>query len=221
MGLTTGTGPFSLLPGGSWNFDAPPPGSAVYVEATAKRIRALLDGETIVDSTNALLVLESGRQAVYYFPATDVRRDLLRRSEHRAAHPNLGEAVLFGIRIADRDEEDIAWSHPDPPTRVHAIQDHIAFDFARMDQWFEEDQEIHAHPKDPYHRIDAYATSRHIRVSLNGEVLAETDRAVALFESNLPVRWYLPPDDVRAHLEHSDTSTLCGYKGRARTTRPC
>ena len=91
----------------------------------------------------------------------------------------------------------------------------IAFYFNRMDQWFEEDEEIFVHPRDPYHRVDVIPTSRHIKISLDGEVLAETDHAMALFESNLPVRWYLPREDVSAEVVSTDTVTRCPYKGTA------
>jgi uncharacterized protein (DUF427 family) len=84
-----------------------------------------------------------------------------------------------------------------------------------MDRWLEEDEEIFGHPRDPYHRIDTIPTHRHIRVLLDDELLAETDNAVALFESNLPPRWYLPREDVKASLQESDTVTHCPYKGHA------
>jgi uncharacterized protein (DUF427 family) len=83
-----------------------------------------------------------------------------------------------------------------------------------MDRWFEEDEEVLEHPKDPYHRIDVYRSSRRVRVSLAGELLADSSRPMALFESNLPVRWYLPAEDVHARLVPSATVTTCGYKGR-------
>ncbi|MGI8506700.1 MAG: DUF427 domain-containing protein [Solirubrobacteraceae bacterium] len=91
----------------------------------------------------------------------------------------------------------------------------IAFYFNRMGRWLEEGEEIGVHPRDPYHRIDVVSTDRHIRVSRNGELLAETTNALALFESNLPPRWYIPRDDVRATLEPSETVTHCPYKGAA------
>ena len=84
-----------------------------------------------------------------------------------------------------------------------------------MDRWLEEDEEIAGHPRDPYHRIDVRKTSRHIRISLDGEPLAETRRASALFETGLPARWYLPVEDVTADLRDSETTTHCPYKGDA------
>jgi uncharacterized protein (DUF427 family) len=84
-----------------------------------------------------------------------------------------------------------------------------------MDQWFEEGEEVFGHPRDPYHRIDVLRTDRRVRITLEGELLAESERAMALFESNLPTRWYLPREDVVAALTPSDTITLCPYKGTA------
>jgi uncharacterized protein (DUF427 family) len=74
---------------------------------------------------------------------------------------------------------------------------------------------IGVHPRDPYHRVDVVETHRRIRISLGGVLLAETDRALALFESNLPPRWYIPAEDVVASLEPSETVTHCPYKGEA------
>lgn len=79
----------------------------------------------------------------------------------------------------------------------------------------QEDEEVLVHPRDPYHRIDVLQTNRCVRVSLQGEVLAESNGALALFESNLPPRWYLPREDVLAELEPSETVTRCPYKGKA------
>jgi len=213
MGLTTGTGPFGRRPAGTWNFETPAPGTAVYVEPTPKRIRAVLAGETIADSVHALLVFESGVQPVYYIPARDVRGDLLVPGERRVWSPSLGHALYYTARIGDRTENDAAWCYAEPRTGLGVIANHLGFDFKLMDHWFEEDQEVFEHPRDPYHRLDVYPSSRHVRVSLHGERLAESDGALALFESNLPLRWYLPREDVHARLLPSDTVTVCGYKG--------
>src|SRR5262249_33953029 len=105
--------------------------------------------------------------------------------------------------------------YPDPLPDAPFIKDLVAFYFDRMGRWLEEGEVIGVHPRDPYHRVDVVSTDRHIRVLLDGEVLADTNRALALFESNLPPRWYIPRDDVSAELEGSDTVTRCPYKGTA------
>jgi uncharacterized protein (DUF427 family) len=210
----TGSGPLSRSPEGKWNFE-PPRGGAMYIEPIAKRVRVVLADQTIADSTRALLLSESGHQPVYYFPREDVRSQALEPSDRHTRCPKKGEASYHTLRVGDRVEEAAAWYYPDPLAGAEAIKDHLAFYFHRMDHWFEEDTEVFAHAKDIYHRIDVYPSSRHVRVSLDGEVLADTARAMALFESNLPPRWYLPREDVSAKLVPSDTVTVCGYKGQA------
>ena len=187
----------------------------MYIEPCQKWIRVMVGGETIADSRNALMVSESGHQPVYYFPREDVRADLLEPSDRHTRCPKKGEASYHTIRAGDQVVESGAWYYPEPLEGAEPIKDMIAFYFDRMDHWYEEDEEIFVHPRDPYHRVDVIPTSRHIKVSLDGEVLAESDKAMALFESNLPTRWYLPREDVSAELEPTDTATRCPYKGIA------
>ncbi|MBV9413819.1 MAG: DUF427 domain-containing protein, partial [Solirubrobacterales bacterium] len=211
----TGTGPLGRDPAGTFNIEPPPPGQAVYMEPSPKWVRVEVGGETIADSRRVLLVSESGLQPVYYFPPEDVRADVLESSDRHTHCPKKGEASYHTIRVGDQVVENGAWYYPEPLAGAEPIRGLIAFYWGRMDHWFEEDEEVFVHPRDPYHRVDVIPTSRHIRVSLDGEVLAETDRAMALFESNLPIRWYLPPEDVTVELEPTDTVTRCPYKGIA------
>jgi uncharacterized protein (DUF427 family) len=88
-------------------------------------------------------------------------------------------------------------------------------DFKALDEWLEEDRVQLGHPPDPYHRIDVRPTSRRIRISIAGQVVADTTRAQALFETGLPVRWYIPAEDVTTELQPSDHRTTCAYKGHA------
>jgi uncharacterized protein (DUF427 family) len=215
MGLTYGNGPLGPAPAGTFNFDPPPPGRALYLEPTPKRVRVVLAGDTVADSRRAMLLHESGHQPIYYFPPEDVRAELLDGSDRHTYCPKKGEASYYTIRVGDRVVDAGAWYYPDPIDGAPPIKDLIAFYWNRMDRWFEEDEEVFVHPRDPYHRIDIISTGRHVRVSLDGELLAESDRATALFESNLPPRWYLPPEDVLVELEPSDTVTRCPYKGTA------
>lgn len=215
MGLMYGTGPLSRKPAGTFNFEPPPPGQALYLEPTPKRVRVQIGGETIADSRRAMLLHESGLQPVYYFPPEDVRRGLLESGDRHTRCPKKGEASYYTIRAGDRVVENGAWYYPEPIEGAPPIKDLIAFYFDRMDRWLEEDEEVRVHPRDPYHRIDVLSTDRHVRVLLSGEVLADTTRALALFESNLPPRWYLPREDMQAELEPSDTVTRCPYKGTA------
>jgi uncharacterized protein (DUF427 family) len=211
----TATGPIGRKPAGTFNFEPPPPGKALYLEPTPKRIRVVVGGETVVDSRNAFLLHESGHQPIYYFPPSDVRSELLEPSDRHTTCPKKGEASYYTIRVGDHVVDAGAWYYPEPLDGAPPIKDLIAFYFNRMDHWYEEDEEIFGHPRDPYHRIDVLRSDRRIRVSLDGELLAESTRAVALFETGLMTRWYLPPEDVVASLGPSETTTWCPYKGAA------
>jgi uncharacterized protein (DUF427 family) len=185
------------------------------MEPCLKRVRVEVGGETIADSRRTLLVSESGHQPVYYFPPEDVRADVLESSDRHTRCPKKGEASYHTIRAGDKVVENGAWYYPEPLEGAAPITGLIAFYWDRMDHWFEESEEVFVHPRDPYHRVDVLPSSRRIRISLDGEVLAETDQAMALFESNLPIRWYVPREDVTAELEPTDTQTRCPYKGIA------
>jgi uncharacterized protein (DUF427 family) len=216
MGMMTGTGPLSPKPAGEFNFEPPPPGRALYLEQTPKRVRAIIGGEAIADSRRAMLLQESGLMPVYYFPPADVRSDLLEPTEKHTHCPKKGDASYYTIRVGDREVKNGAWYYPEPLADAPAaLKGAIAFYWDKVDTWMEEDEEVIGHARDPYHRIDLRRTSRHIRISLEGQLLAETTRAVALFESNLPTRWYIPREDVLAEFDPSDTDTICPYKGHA------
>ena len=115
------------------------------------------------------------------------------------------------------------YGFPEDDVRVEAVpadaitrhDDLVQVDFHALDEWLEEDEPQVGHPPDVFHRIDVRPTSRHVRVSIRGRVVAETTRARALFETGLPVRWYIPREDILAELEPSDHRTVCAYKGHA------
>ncbi len=216
MGLMTATGPLSKKPAGTFNFEPPPPGRALYLEPTPKRLRVEVGGEVIADSRRAMMLQESGLQPIYYFPPEDVCSEFLEPSDRHTHCPKKGDASYYTIRVGDSVVDAGAWYYPEIlPGAPEALRGMIAFYFHRMDRWLEEAEEIVVHPRDPYHRVDVVASDRHIRVSLDGELLAETSRALALFETGLPVRWYMPLEDVVAELEETDTVTRCPYKGTA------
>jgi uncharacterized protein (DUF427 family) len=208
MALTAGTGPFGHHPSGRFNFE--PPRGILYFEDFQRRIRARFAGETVVDSKRVKLLHESGHLPVYYFPEADVRMDLLSRSDHTTHCPRKGDARYWSVRVGEREARNAAWSYPEPIAGCPPLAGHIAFYWAAMDEWWEEDEQAHGHARDPYHRIDVLETSRHVRVFVAGDVVAESRRARVLFEASLPPRWYLPREDVRRGvLVPSDTRTAC------------
>lgn len=185
-------------------------------EPSERRVRATAGEITVVDSGRAVLVWEPGRPVpLYAFPAEDVRTDLLRRTE-RPAGPrrHAGSTVFYDLVLPDRTVGAAAWTYPGAD-----LAGHIAFEwFGRevLDHWYEEDEEIFVHPRDPHKRVDALPSSRHVRIEIDGTAVADTRAPVLLFETGLPVRFYLPREDVRLGLfTPTDGRTRCPYKGVA------
>lgn len=189
-------------------------GHQVFSEPALRRVRARFGGEWIADSRRALLLHESKHMPVYYLPREDVRMDLLDATDHHTHCPYKGDASYWTVRAGGRQAENAVWAYAEPLEGQEHLADYVAFYWNRMDQWFEEDDEVFVHPRDPYHRIDTLRSSRHVEVSVGGVVLAETTRPVLLFETGLPVRTYIPPVDVNLELlEANDHETSCPYKG--------
>jgi uncharacterized protein (DUF427 family) len=193
------------------------PDYKILFEPSPRRVRVAFNGATIADSTDAHLMLETRHLPIYYFPRPDVRTDLLTPTDHRTFCPYKGTASHWTIRVGDRVSENAVWGYPEPFDEVAAIGDFLAFYWDRVEHWYEEDEEIFVHARDPYKRVDVVASSRPVKVVLGGETVAETRRARFLFETRLPTRYYIPSEDVRTDLlVPSDTTTACPYKGRAR-----
>jgi uncharacterized protein (DUF427 family) len=211
-----GTGPFGQRPGGSFNFELPRRKGVIYFEDSPRRIRAVFAGETVVDSRHAKLLHEQVHLPVLYFPEDEIRMDLLEETDHSTHCPFKGEASYWSVRVGERVAENAAWSYPDPIEGAPPLRGYLAFYWHALDEWFEEDEPAIVHVRDPYHRVDVLDTSRHVRVSVNGELVAESHRARVIFETGLPPRWYIPPEDVRMELlVSSDKQTGCAYKGFA------
>jgi uncharacterized protein (DUF427 family) len=178
-----------------------------------KRVRVFLGGELVADTTHVKLVWEVPYFPQYYVPIADVRTELLSPTATVTHSPSRGEATHFTVTTARARAVDAAWRYVDSP--IEALRDHVRFDFAAM-QWFEEDEEISVHPRDPATRIDILDSSRHVQVMVHGVTVADTHHPRLLFETGLPTRYYLPKVDVRMDLlEPTDTESGCPYKGTA------
>lgn len=174
MSLTTGRGPLSSRPAG--RFSVPMPSPVTYIEPFRRRVRALKDGETVIDSEQVLLLHRPGQPPTYALPEGDVTS---LPTEHEASAPG-----------------------------------YVTVPWDSVDGWFEEDEEIFGHPRNPYHRIDCLRSQRRLLVELAGETLVDTTHTLAVYETALDPRLYVSPDEVRMDLlERSMTETYCPYKG--------
>jgi uncharacterized protein (DUF427 family) len=194
--------------------ERPVAGDDIVFVPTDRRVRVMLGGVTIADSRAVMLMLEKRRLAVYYFPAKDVKLDLLQPTSYTSPHAGKGLASFYSVKVGDRVVEKAAWRYLQPERPD--LKDYVAFYWDKMDAWFEEDDEVFVHPRDPYHRVDVLNSSRHVKVIVGGEVVAETTRPRLLFETGLPTRYYIPKVDTRLDLlTPTNTSTRCPYKGKA------
>jgi uncharacterized protein (DUF427 family) len=216
MSLTIGTGPLAPEAAGRFNAPLGLPARLLLFDPYLPRVRALFEGETVVDSLRTMLLHETGRLPVFYFPLSDVRADLLEPSGKSVEAPGKGVASLRTLRVGDRTAPAAAWVFEDPVPEASFLRDHVTFEWAAIDEWFTEDEQLFGHPRDPYSRIDVFKSTRHVRVSRGGELLAESRRPKVLYETALPPRFYLPADDVRTELlVASPSRTRCAYKGSA------
>jgi len=204
-------------------------------EPTEKRVRAMIEASVVVDSTRAVLIWEPRRVVPSYaVPREDVRADLQPSEQQTgdasaddgyrmpdlAGVPVLTPEIPFQVhstdgraldlRTARQTRQAVAFELADPD-----LDGYLNLDFDGFDEWLEEDEPIVSHPRDPFSRIDLRRSSRRIRVELDGTVLAESERPLIVFETGLPVRYYLPREDVRATLHPTTTRTACAYKGQA------
>lgn len=216
MSLTIGSAPFGNAPGGTFNFRREGARQVLYFEDFPKSVRGVFAGQTIVASRRVKMLHETERLPVWYFPMEDVRMDLLEASSYSSRCPWKGRASYWSLHVGDRFVRNAAWSYAERRTEAPALAGYVAFDWEVMDAWYEEDEEVFVHPRDPYSRIDVLRSSRRVRVRLGDLVLADSNRPKILFETGLPARYYLPSADVRMdRLVPSETITRCPYKGIA------
>src|SRR5690349_3309376 len=185
----------------------------IRIEQGPKRVRAYLGGELVADTKTPFLVWEWPYFPTYYFPAGDVRAELVPagQAEHS---PSRGDGQICHIKVAGAAADGAALRYLDSP--IEALRDLVRLDWNSMSEWFEEDEPVYTHPRDPYSRVDILASSRHIRVEIDGVTVADSRQPRMLFETGLPARYYLPLTDLRMDLlRSSDTQTHCPYKGTA------
>jgi uncharacterized protein (DUF427 family) len=181
-----------------------------HIEPVPRRIRGLLGGETVFDTTRALYVWEWPHYPQYYIPIADIRRELLiREGSHGSSR---GPVEIYALAVKNIQRPRAARLLTD--SSVAGLTGTVRFEWAALDAWFEEDERVFVHPRNPYARVDAVRSTRRVRVELAGVLLAESSSPVMVFETGLPTRYYLNRTELNlVHLVPSDTVTDCPYKG--------
>jgi len=184
------------------------------VEPVQQRIRATLGGKVVLDTTDARLLFEPKRIPVYLFPKAALDPELLIASEKTGTDRIKGPTRHGSIRVGDGEATDAVTAYPE--ATQSELDGLVAIRWDAMDHWFAEDQEILVHAKNPYHRVDTYPSSRHVEVYADGVKVADTRRALFVYETDMPPRYYIPKLDVRMDLlEKVEKRTGCPYKGFA------
>jgi uncharacterized protein (DUF427 family) len=186
----------------------------IRIEGGAKRVRAFVGGELVADTTSPLLVWERPYYPRYYFDAADVKTDLLVTEGDVHHSPSRGDAELHTIKAGGKEAQAGARWYKD--SKIEELRGTITFEWDAVDAWFEEDEQIYVHPRNPYTRIDVLPSSRRVEVFVDGTKVADSTHGRFLHETGLPTRYYLPKVDVRQDLlAESDLHTDCPYKGTA------
>jgi len=188
-------------------------------EPTEMRLRASSGGRELVDTDRAVLVWEPRRVvASYAVPVAELRAELTEPSVQPVPAPEglLHPGIPFAAHSCPGQVVDVAGLagagyQPDDAE----LAEYVVLDFKAIDEWYEEDERLVSHPRDPYHRVATRPSSRTVRVELDGVLLAESSRPTFVFETSLPTRFYLPREDVVAELLPSERRSACAYKGHA------
>jgi uncharacterized protein (DUF427 family) len=214
MSLTHAPGPLAGRPG-SANYTVDGPPHRLLLTPFPRRVRGELGGETVIDTTGAFLLHETGLNPRLYVPLDDVRADAIERTDHTTFCPFKGEASYRTVRAGGRVAENALWVYEEPIEASAWLRGLAGCYLDRLDRWLDEDEEV-AGFRDPYHRVDVRRTSRHVVVRARGEVVADTRGALLLSETSVANRFYVPREDVRAAVDGpTETTSVCPYKGVA------
>jgi uncharacterized protein (DUF427 family) len=192
------------------------PGYVVFMMPSPKRLRIKIGDIVLADTIDGLTMQESDHLPVYYFPIKDVREEFLMASATRTESPFKGTATHYSVNTGITLVEDAGWRYLEPVQGCPPIGDYMGFYWNKMNHWYEEDEEVFVHARDPFRRIDCLPSSRRVEVIVDGETVADSRRGTFLFETGMPTRYYLPIADTRLDLlSPSRYISRCPYKGIA------
>jgi uncharacterized protein (DUF427 family) len=217
MSLTFPGGPLAAGSGApdDVNYAIDGPQHRLLMHPFPRRVRAVLGGVTVLDTTRGMLLHESNLLPRFYLPLGDVQGELLARTDHATFCPFKGDASYWSIEAGGRHAENAVWTYEEPIDSARWLLGMVSVYHEAMDAWLDEDEEIVGHLRDPFHRVDARRSSRVVEVRAGDTLVARSERPVVVAETSLPIRLYIPREDVVAELTASDTQAVCPYKGEA------
>ena len=217
MSLTRGSGPLAgSAAAATTNYTIEAPAHRILFQPDGRRLRAYVGDRVVLDTTRAHLLHETGIPPVAYVPLEDFDTALMERTQTSTHCPFKGDASYWTLRVGDDVREDAVWAYEEPLDDAPWLRGFAALAFDRADRWLVEDEPVVGRLRDPYHHVDVHVSSRPVRVTAAGEVIAESARPTLVFETSMPVRAYLPRNDVVAgHLQPSTKTSVDPYIGAA------
>lgn len=218
MSLTLGSmAPFGRPTGGHANFEIPAkPAHLLYLHLLPQRIRGEVDGVAIAETSAARMLHETRMLPQWYLPREDVVAGVLEPSDTTTHCPFKGDARYWNVRVGEQMITDAFWEYPQPLAEAPPLAGLLGPNLDKLPRWWEEDEQVVGHPRDPFHRVDLRRSSRKVTIRAGGEIVASTTSPLAVIETGLPIQWYLPSSDVDdGILSPSETSSICPYKGIA------
>ncbi|MEB4207793.1 DUF427 domain-containing protein [Mycobacterium sp. 94-17] len=214
MGLAWQQGPLATGSVGHFLTEQQMPARLLFAEPLRRRMRVRFADRWVADSEDVMLLHEPGRYPVAYFPRHDIDDATLIAEDRVTQHRDLGDTQWFTVRALGHETNHGAWEHTGPPAHATVLAGRVAFAWRAMDAFYEEEERIVGHAADAYHRIDIRSTSRHFVVQDGDQVIADSHRPLALYESGFAPRWYVPREDIdEAVLKLVQVQTFCPYKG--------
>ena len=185
----------------------------IVLEKTKKWIRAKFENHIVINSKNASILFEDGHLPTYYFPKTDINMNLLNKSNKTSNCPFKGDATYWDLKSRDKKYLNSAWSYENPIKGQEGLKGLIAFYWSKIDNWYEEEEEIFSYPRDPYVRIDTLRSSRNIEVYIKNELILSSSKSIILFETHKSPKYFFSINDIKVNLVFSETVFRCPYKG--------
>ncbi|MEA2156026.1 MAG: hypothetical protein QOE11_2166 [Solirubrobacteraceae bacterium] len=217
MSLTQGSGPLAgSRSSATTNYTIQAPAHRILFEPDGRRLRAYVGDRLVLDSTRAHLLHETGIRPVAYVPLEDFDAELMQRTQTSTHCPFKGDASYWTLRVGDDVREDAVWAYEEPLEEAAWLRGFAALAFDRADRWLVEDEPVVARLRDPYHHVDVHVSSRPVRITAHGELLAQSARPTLVFETSIPPRVYVSRNDlVAGHLQPSNTTSTDPYIGDA------
>jgi uncharacterized protein (DUF427 family) len=111
----------------------PGPDHPITITPNAKRVRVIVGGQIVADTTHALSLKEASYPAVLYIPRADAKMDLFTKTDNSTHCPYKGDASYYSVSAGGKTAENAVWSYEAPFPAMAEIKEYLAFYPNRVD----------------------------------------------------------------------------------------